>query len=148
MEAVVLALREHNTAAVMFHGAVAARFRLSVTDLKALDLLERVGPLTAGEMATETRLAAASVTSLIDRLARKRFVRRRRDPRDRRRVIVALDPNLSARLAVVFRSLHRSTLERVEQYSDADLRVILSFLTRSASDTREETGALTNREFT
>ena len=90
----MLALREHNAAAVAFHGAVAARFGLNMTDLKALDILERTGPRTAGEIAAETGLAAASVTALIDRLARKRCVRR----------------------------------HRIGRYSDAELRVVLSFL--------------------
>jgi DNA-binding MarR family transcriptional regulator len=99
-----------------------------VTDLKALDILERTGPRTAGELATDTGLAPASVTALIDRLARRRFVRRHRDPRDRRRVIVALAPRLQARFAVEFEPLRRAMLERIGRYSDADLRVILSFL--------------------
>jgi DNA-binding MarR family transcriptional regulator len=127
-QAVLLALREHNAAAVAFHGAVAARFGLNMTDLKALDILERTGPRTAGEIASETGLAAASVTALIDRLACKRFVRRHRDPRDRRRMIVELSPSLRARFAVAFGPLQRATLERIGRYSDAELRVVLSFL--------------------
>lgn len=137
VEAVLSALRENNTAAVLFHGAVAERFTLSVTDLKALDLLQRTGPLTAGEIAERTGLAAASVTSLIDRLARKRFVRRRRDPADRRRVIVALSPGVEARFAIAFRSLHELTLEHIAHYGTADLAVILSFLTGAARAARE-----------
>lgn len=128
VDTVLLALREHNASAVAFHGAVAERLGLNVTDLKALDLLERTGPCTAGEIATETGLAAASVTALIDRLARKHFVRRHRDPRDRRRVIVSLAPRLRARFAVEFEPLRRAMLERIGRYSEAELRVILSFL--------------------
>lgn len=124
----MLALREHNAAAVAFHGAVAARLGLNVTDLKALDILERTGPRTAGELAAATGLAAASVTALIDRLARKRFVRRHRDPRDRRRVIVSLAPSLRERFAIEFEPLRHAMLERISRYSEADLRVIRSFL--------------------
>ena len=124
----LLALREHNAAAVGFHGAVAARLGLNVTDLKALDILERTGPRSAGDLATETGLAAASVTALIDRLARKRFVRRHRDPRDRRRVIVELAPFLREQFAVEFEPLRRAALARIGQYNEAELRVILSFL--------------------
>jgi DNA-binding MarR family transcriptional regulator len=137
VEAVLSALRENNTAAVMFHGAVAARFRLSVSDLKALDVLQRNGPMAAGDIADHTGLADASVTSLIDRLARKRFVSRRRDPSDRRRVIVALAPGLQARFAVAFASLSRLTLAHIDQYDETDLTVILSFLTGAARAARE-----------
>jgi DNA-binding MarR family transcriptional regulator len=137
VEAVLAALRENNTSAVLFHGAVAERFALSVTDLKALDLLQRTGELTAGEIADHTGLAAASVTSLIDRLARKRFVARRRDPADRRRVIVALSPGVEARFAIAFRALHELTLAHIAHYRTADLAVILSFLTGAARAARE-----------
>ena len=46
--------REYSTAAVIFHGAVAARFRLTATDLKTLDILQRQGTRTAGELAAHT----------------------------------------------------------------------------------------------
>lgn len=137
VEAVLWALRENNTSAVLFHGAVAERFGLSVTDLKALDLLQRTGPITAGEIVAHTGLAPASVTSLIDRLARKRFVGRRRDPADRRRVIVALSSGVEARFARAFRSLHERTLAHIAQYREADLVVIRSFLTGAARAARE-----------
>jgi len=137
MAAVLSALRENNTAAVIFHGAVAARFALSTTDLKALDLLQRAGPLTAGEIANRTGLAAASVTSLIDRLVRKRFVTRRHDQADRRRVLVNLSSGANARFARAFEPLHRLTVQEIERYEDNELRVILSFLTGAARAARE-----------
>jgi DNA-binding MarR family transcriptional regulator len=133
---VLAALRENNTAAVLFHGAVAARFGLSASDRKALDLLQRLGPLTAGQIAERTALAAASVTSLIDRLARKRLVSRRRDPPDHRRVIVALKPGVERRFASAFASLHRLTMRQIQRYRDDDLRVIHSFLTAAARAAR------------
>jgi DNA-binding MarR family transcriptional regulator len=139
------ALREHNTAAVMFHAAVGQRFGLSVTDMKTLDILQRSGPLSAGELAARTGLATPSVTSLIDRLHRRRIVRRRRDARDRRRVIVELSPNLDRKFASVFESFVRSTLALIESYADEQLAVLLSFLTRSAEETREQTARLAQK---
>lgn len=144
--AVMLASREFTTAALMFHSVVAERLGLSLTDLKALDILQRCGPLTAGEMALQTRLATASVTSLLDRLERKRFVRRLRDPRDRRRVIVQLSPDLEQHFAAVFESFGRSTQTRIESYSEGELHIIHSFLSRGAREMREETAKLVERE--
>ena len=46
-----LAGRESSTAAVMFHATLAATQGLSATDTKAIDVLDRQGPLTAGELA-------------------------------------------------------------------------------------------------
>src|SRR5688500_13571789 len=71
--------------------AVAARQGLSASEEKALDLLERSGPLTAGELARQSGLAPASVTALINRLEAKGFARRVQNPGDRRSVLVEVD---------------------------------------------------------
>jgi DNA-binding MarR family transcriptional regulator len=134
--------REYSTAAVMFHHAVADRFGLSVTDLKTLDILQRLGRLTAGEIAAHTSLATASVTSLIDRLEAKRLVRRVRDRIDRRRVVVTLTANLEKSIAPLFESLSRRLLVRFRKYSDDQIAVIHEFLTSGARDMREEAAKL------
>lgn len=140
--ALVNAAREYSTAAVMLHAAVADLVGLSPTDLKALDLLQRLGPLTAGELALQTGLATASVTSLIDRLQRKRFVRRTRDRSDRRRVVVALTPKLEQSVAPLFASLGRRMLERCARYRSAQMSVIREFLSGCAGDMRDATAKL------
>src|SRR4029453_588701 len=60
LEGLTLAGRASSVATVIFHTAVAAHQGLNATEEKALDLLERSGPLTAGELARQTRLAPAS----------------------------------------------------------------------------------------
>src|SRR5262245_49523593 len=120
--------REYSTAAVMFHNAVAQKFGLSVTDLKTLDILQRRGELTAGEIALHTSLATASVTSLIDRLEKRRLVRRLRDPGDRRRVVVKLTATLEKTIAPLFESLSRRMLARFKGYSDEQIALIRNFL--------------------
>jgi DNA-binding transcriptional ArsR family regulator len=65
------AARAHSTATVLFHTAMAEQFGLSPTESKTMDLLERFGPLTAGELVERTGLASPSVTALIDRLESK-----------------------------------------------------------------------------
>jgi DNA-binding MarR family transcriptional regulator len=137
--------REYSTAAVMFHNVVARHFSLSVTDLKTLDILQRSGPLTAGEIAAHTHLATASVTSLIDRLQKKRFVRRLRDPADRRRVIVALTSNLEKKIAPLFESLSQRMRAHFESYSSDQIKTITEFLTRGAREMREEAVKLTSQ---
>jgi DNA-binding MarR family transcriptional regulator len=72
----------------VFHSAVAGQLDLHPTGCKTLGILERLGPLSAGESARHSGLATASVTNLIDRLEEKGFVRRVRDANDRRRVLV------------------------------------------------------------
>jgi DNA-binding MarR family transcriptional regulator len=61
---------------------------LHPTDYKALGILDRLGPMSAGQLAAHTGLAAASITSLVDRLEARGFARRVHDSQDRRRVLV------------------------------------------------------------
>ena len=138
--------RSYSTAAVMLHGAVADRVGLSVTDLKALDLLQRFGALAAGEIATHTGLATASVTSLIDRLQKKRFVRRLRDRSDRRRIMVRLTSNVEKKIAPYFASLNARMLSRFRTYTDEQIASIEEFLTSGAREMRDEAGKLSSLE--
>jgi DNA-binding MarR family transcriptional regulator len=139
------ASREFSTAAVMLHGLVGDHIGLSATDLKALDLLQRMGPQTAGEIATHTGLATASVTSLIDRLERKGFVRRAGDPADRRRVVVTLTRKVEQAVAPLFRGLNRRMLDLSKRYSDAQIATIETFLTGGAREMRAEAAKAARR---
>ena len=136
------AARAYSTGAVLLHAAVAARFGLSATDLKALDLLQRRGPLAAGELARETGLATASVTSLIDRLEARRFVERRRDAADRRRVTVVLTPRVGAAIAPLFAGVNRRLHARLRRLDARALASIEAFLAAAAHDLAEEAAQL------
>jgi|SRR5579863_7654259 DNA-binding MarR family transcriptional regulator len=140
--ALMFASREYSTAAVAFHNVVAQRFGLSVSDLKSLDILQRRGALTAGEIAVYTSLATASVTSLIDRLQKKGLVRRVRDRADRRCVVVKLTPKLEETIAPLFKSLNRRMLARFKGYGDREVALIRDFLTQAADEMRAEAGTL------
>ena len=104
-----------------------------------MGVLERLGPLSAGDIARHTGLATASVTNLIDRLERKRFARRVADPRDRRRVLVEARVERVNAARQSFRSPSESLARLFERYSDADLGVIADFLARNAARLRAET---------
>ncbi|MEH1126989.1 MarR family winged helix-turn-helix transcriptional regulator [Micromonospora sp. CPCC 206061] len=137
--------REHSNAAVMFHAAVGARMGLGMTEEKTLDLLERDGPLTAGEIAAQTGLAPASVSGLIDRLERKEFVRRVRDHDDGRRVIIEMNREHVASFGTLFATFVAGLEALYASYTDEQLAVILDFLRRSAAIQREATGELTSQ---
>ena len=133
--------REHSDATVLFHSALASEIGLHPTDYKALGVLDRLGPMSAGELGRHTGLAAASVTNLIDRLVAKGFLRRELDPLDRRRVLLHAD------LAELidnefFASWQRTAAELWERYSDSELALILDFLGDTAERLRTRTEAL------
>ena len=134
-----------SAATVMFHTTVAARQGLSATEEKALDLLERFGPLTAGELSKRSGLAPASVTGLIDRLERKGFARRIAHPSDRRSILVEVDADrVYAGMAPLFADWVGSLEELYAGYSDEQLELILHFLTEVARRQREATARLTS----
>jgi DNA-binding MarR family transcriptional regulator len=136
--------RAQSAATVMYHGAVAARRGLSATEEKALDLLDRFGPLTAGELARHAGLAPASVTGLVDRLERKGFARRLSHPRDGRSVLVEVDrERMMASLAPLFADWFHSLDELWAGYTDEELELILRFLNEVAERQRQATARLT-----
>jgi DNA-binding MarR family transcriptional regulator len=133
--------REHGDATVLFRSALAAEAGLHPTDYKALTVLDRLGPMSAGALGRHTGLAAASVTNLIERLAAKGFLRREPDPLDRRRALLHAD---LAELIDhdVFASWQRTGTQWWERYSDTELAVILDFLADTAQRLRTRTEAL------
>ncbi|MFF7354729.1 MarR family winged helix-turn-helix transcriptional regulator [Streptomyces filipinensis] len=131
--------RTHSAVTVMFHSAVAAKQGLNATEEKTLDLLQRHGPLTAKELAELTGLAPASVTGLLDRLETKGFVRRVKHPTDKRRVLVELDQDKLAELAVFFEDWARDIAEACEEFSTEELRTVIRFL--SAMSERQHAAA-------
>lgn len=134
--------REHRSASAGYHSAIGARLGLGPSDERALDLLERLGPLTAGELVTHSGLAPASVTGLIDRLERRGFVRRVRHVRDRRRVIVEVARPRSSEAGPLAREFGRALEELYANYNEEQLATILDFITESAARQREATERL------
>jgi DNA-binding MarR family transcriptional regulator len=146
LEALARVGREHSDATVLFHASIASLLDLHATDYKVLGILERSGPLSAGDIARQSGLAAASVTNLIDRLEQKRFVRRVADPTDRRRVMVeAITDRLSGARSL-FASTRRSLAALYDRYSERDLSVIADFLRHNAERLRVETRKLAAAE--
>jgi DNA-binding MarR family transcriptional regulator len=136
--------RQFSTTTIMLHAAIAERLGLNITDHKAADLLTRLGPMAAGELAELTGLTTGAVTGIIDRLEEAGFARREKDPHDRRRVIVriAMKPELERRVAQLFEPLSRATAELAQSYSDRDLAVILDFMQKARAMSQDRIAKL------
>lgn len=135
--------RDHSDATVLFHSTMSSLLGLHPTDYKALGILQRRGPLSAGEIARVSGLATSSVTNLIDRLEEKGFARRVRDAEDRRRVLVEPVPDRIGAAGTRIDSARRSLARLVDRYTDSELAVINDFLARNARRLRDETVKLT-----
>jgi DNA-binding MarR family transcriptional regulator len=64
------------------------------TDTRLLDVLQMKGRMSAGELARAGQLSPGAVTAALDRLERAGYVRRVRDEKDRRRVLVEVTDRL------------------------------------------------------
>lgn len=133
--------REHSDATVLFHSALATEMGLHPTDYKALGVVDRLGPMSAGELARHTGLAPASVTNLVDRLEARGFLGREPDPKDRRKVLLRADVSQLTDNEY-FASWQRATTRVWERYSDTELAVILDFLGDTAERLRARTDAI------
>jgi DNA-binding MarR family transcriptional regulator len=111
--------------------AAADRVGLNATDLNCLNILSFSGQLTAGELARATGLTTASITGVVDRLEQAGFVRRERDTKDRRRVVVHLVLERALReVAPLFLPMVREWQQMAAGYSDDELRLIVEFYRR------------------
>ncbi|MGW3497007.1 MarR family winged helix-turn-helix transcriptional regulator [Streptomyces sp. NPDC001020] len=91
------ALRVQAARTVLFQAAVAQSVGLNATDFNCLSLLDLEGPMTPGQLAERAGLSrGGAITTVIDRLQRAGYVRRRPDAEDRRRVIVETVPEAFA----------------------------------------------------
>jgi len=111
--------------------AVFGRFGLGRGEVGALSALRVSGPpyrLSPTHLAKGLMLSSAGITSRIDRLERRGFVRRLADPNDRRGVMVELtDEGLGAVDSAVaaLTVSDRQLLERLEPDEIAELESIL-----------------------
>ena len=104
---------------------------LNSTDLKCLDLLLLSGGTTAGTLAAHTGLTTGAITSVIDRMEAAGFARRRRDPDDRRRVLVEALPRYVQEIGPLYSSLAQSTEKLHSEYDDRQLALVVEYLTRA-----------------
>ena len=89
--------------------AAADRYGLNRTDMRALDILGRSGPLAPTALARLLGFTTGGVTTVLDRLEKAGYIRRRPDPGDRRRQLVETTEVTAARDEEVFGDLIRAT---------------------------------------
>lgn len=125
--------REFATAMVNFHEAIGRPLGLSASERKCMDLLQRLGPVTAGTIVEHTGLTTGAVTGLVDRLEKAGYARRTRDPHDRRKVRVELVPNseVDALLAAVFVPFGQDMTELATRYTLDEQKAILDWIQRT-----------------
>jgi DNA-binding MarR family transcriptional regulator len=132
---------------VLFSQAVAEAVGLNPTDLEALAILQREGPVPAGRLAELTGLTTGAVTGIVDRLERRGYVRREPDSGDRRRVIVRVEPETVDREVMPhYAGMSESALALIAELSDRDQELILDFLRSAGAAAAEQIDRLRARQ--
>jgi DNA-binding MarR family transcriptional regulator len=131
--------RELTTVTILFHQAIADRLGMHVTDHKCAGILLRAGPITAGELARQTGLTTGTITAVIDRLEKAGFVRRAKDPTDRRRVVIEpLREEIEGKIGPLFESMAQAMAKLCADYTTEELTVIRDFTAKAHRGAYEE----------
>jgi DNA-binding MarR family transcriptional regulator len=127
-----------------FDEEVGARYGLSAAERHCLSLLWQ-GPQTASAIARKVRLTPAAVTALVDRLARRGYVRRESDPADRRKVMVVTTEKAAQLVARTYAPVGEAGAKMLSEFSKAELEIFARMLERSITLQEEMTDQLMAR---
>jgi DNA-binding MarR family transcriptional regulator len=140
-------VRRVSTQTVLFHHAIAEKLGLGPTDHKCLDLAFRPetapdGRLTPGRLCEATGLTSGAITGVLDRLEKAGYIRREKDPADRRQVLIRVVPEKLQPLFETFGEVNRRWNQGCERYSDEQLRFIQGFIREQLAASEEMIKAL------
>jgi DNA-binding MarR family transcriptional regulator len=102
------------------------------TDGRLLDVLQMAGRLSAGELAKAGHLSPGAVTAALDRLERAGYVRRVRDPNDRRRVLVEITERMEELTRELYGPLAASGDAMLRDLSEEHLTVMRDVMREAA----------------
>jgi len=120
----------YQDASQRFDEAVGEVYGLGPAERLCLSLLW-AGPQTASAIARQVRLTPAAVTSLIDRLEARGYVRRKADPSDRRKVLVEAAEKTMELTREVYGPISEAGNASLAKYTEAELQLFQQILSDS-----------------
>jgi DNA-binding MarR family transcriptional regulator len=145
VEALGTALQQYQRSVQAFDDAVGRLLDLGPSDLRCLDWLVD-GPKTAGQLSTATGLRPAATTALVDRLARRGLVRRRRSETDRRTVLVEMTEQGNALTWRAYGPLVAAGRPMLDELSAEQLSFMTDYLHRMTALTDDQRERLGRRD--
>jgi len=97
---------------------------LTLTQLSALTVIWREGPLTAGDLPTKEQVRPPSITRVLTGLEALDLVERLENPRDGRQVLVQVTPLGSQRMSEFVRARERWLEQELAALPDEDLDLL------------------------
>jgi DNA-binding MarR family transcriptional regulator len=138
--------RQYSDTSILMHEAIARKAGLSGTDHKYLGLIIEKGEMTAGELSQLTGLTTGAVTGLIDRLEKKKLVKRQFDKDDRRKVIIVPNvQNTMKLLEPIFDELQEKTTNLIASFSSKEIQVIEKYFHSAITIMNEVTSNINNK---
>lgn len=140
------ASRRYSDASIFMHEAIARKAGLSGTDHKYLGLILQHKELTAGDISKLTGLTTGAVTGLIDRLEKKKLLKRQFTKDDRRKVIII--PNLENSMKLlqpIFSELQQKTADLIASFTEKEIEIIERYFLKATAIMNETTDNLNNR---
>jgi DNA-binding MarR family transcriptional regulator len=131
------ACREFTSAVDVVNQIIAERMGVNRTDHRVLEILNRRGAMTAGDLARAAHLTTGAVTAVVDRLEDVGFVRRVRDTEDRRRVLIEQTLESTRTAMRYYQPYMSATFESMTKYNADELEVVRDFM-RGAAALSEE----------
>ena len=126
------ACREFTSAVDVVNQMIGERMGVNRTDHRVMEILNRLGPLTSGDLATASHLTTGAVTAVVDRLEQIGYVRRVRDTHDRRRVLVDRTPDGTKSAMRYYSPFMNRSFELMNEYSVEQLEAIRDFMRGAA----------------
>jgi DNA-binding MarR family transcriptional regulator len=129
---VLVALRRIIRATDLHSKQLSKTSGLTSPQLLILQTLHHNGELTVGDVARRVSLSQATVTTIIDRLEKRDFVRRERGSSDKRKVYVFLTEKAQEALINAPKPLQDSFVQQFQDLKDWEQTLILTSLERVA----------------
>jgi DNA-binding MarR family transcriptional regulator len=120
-------IRRGQAAVAALDQAVAERLGVNATDHRCMDIIDQRGPMTASALAAALGLSASAVTTVLDRLEQRHYVRRSPNRADRRQVLVELTPLLRRRARELY-GVGEEVAARLARYSVEELALLRDFV--------------------
>lgn len=120
-------IRGNQTAVHQMDEAAHRALGINATDGRCLDIVDRRGTISAGQLASEAGLTTGAVTAVLDRLEKRELVRRVADPDDRRRTLVEVTEKQRREAGRLYFPLKAMADPWFESLSEDDIRLLVAF---------------------
>lgn len=136
----------HAFSSLQMHEAIARKAGLPGTDHKYLGFLMQKGHMTAGELSNLTGLTTGAVTALVDRLEKKKLLKRQFSEDDRRKVIIVPNTkNIMTLMVPLYKEFRSKSEKLIASFSSKDIKVIETYFLGAIEIMNETTDKVNNK---